>query len=237
MAARYDLSADTLVRHLLPNEPSLDGIARWIDDRPAPPLEAALAEAAGQQRMDFAAHRFPGVAAHTEAARSRQHSAWCPVCLFEDVAARGEVYARRSWGLGGFLLCTLHGCLLVSECLRCFDRISYRPVNGRLRLWCERCEDTGDNALGPSRVPFWPFGLPESRRCRTIALSDEARPLLLRVQKTRLTALMGHHVRAPWTRQLKARRITDTLRKLCFIMLGPLWEAAGRPRLVQARRR
>ena len=91
-----------------------------------------------------------------------------------------------------------------------------------------------DNALEPSLIPFWPFGLPQqSRRCRTVSLTDEARPLLLRLQRTRLSALAGQHVASPWTRQLKRKRVTETLRKLCFLTLGPLWEDAERPALVQ----
>ncbi len=234
IAARYDLSADALVRHLLPKEQSVAGMTRWIDNRSLPRLEAALAEAARLPEMAFAARRLPGVTAHPEVAWPRQQPAWCPVCLFEDVPARGEVHARRNWSLGCYLLCTLHGCLLVSECPRCFDRVSYHPVNGRLRLWCDRCGDMADNALEPSRIPFWPFGLPQqSQRCRTVSLTDEARQLLLRLQRTRLSALTGRHGPAPWTRQLKRKRVTETLRKLCFIMLGPLWEDAERPALVQ----
>ena len=234
IAARYDLSADALVRHLLPKEQSVAGMTRSIDIRSLPRLEAALAEAAGLPEMAFAARRLPGVTAQPEVAWPRQQPAWCPVCLFEDVAARGEVHARRNWGLGCYLLCILHGCLLVSECPRCFDRVSYHPVNGRLRLWCERCGDMADNALEPSRIPFWPFGLPQqSQRCKTISLTDKARQLLLGLQRTRLSALTGRHDPAPWTRQLKRKRITETLRKLCFIMLGPLWEDAERPALVK----
>ena len=107
-------------------------------------------------------------------------------------------------------------------------------MNGRLRLWCDRCETLADTALEPSRIPFWPFGLPQqSQRCRTVSLTDEARPLLLRLQRTRLSALTGRHGPAPWTRQLKRRRVTEALRTLCFIMLGPLWEDIERPALVQ----
>lgn len=233
IAARYDLSATALARHWLPSEPGVGGMARWIDDRPCPRLEAALAEAAGQPGMDFAARRFPGVAAHPEVAWPRQQPAWCPICLFEDVAARGEAHARRSWGTGALLLCAIHGCLLVSECPRCLGTISYQPVNGRQRLWCVRCEDVADNVLEPSRVPFWPFGLPQQhRRCRTVSLTDQARRLLLHLQRTRLSALLGQHVRAPWTRRLKRHGVAETLRRLCFVMLGPLWEDADRPPLV-----
>ena len=234
IAARYDLSADALVRHLLLGGPNVGGMVRTIDDRPCPQLEVALAEAAGQPEMDFAARRLPGLTAHPEVAWSRQQPAWCPACLFGDVAARGEVHARQTWSLGGYLLCTLHGCLLVSECSRCFARASYHPMNGRLHLWCDRCGDMADNALEPSRIPFWPFGLPQQgRRCRTVSLTDEARQPLLRLQRTRLLALTGQHVALPWTRQLKRKRVTEALRKLCFIMLGPLWEDAERPALVE----
>lgn len=230
IAARYDLSADALVRHLLPNEPSSDGVVHAIDDKPFPQLEAALAEAAGQPGMDFAAHRFPGLAAHPEAAWSRGQPCWCPVCLFEDVAAHGEVHARQSWGIGGYLLCVIHGCLLVSECPRCFENISYGPVHGRLRLWCGRCGGVVDNTLEPGRVPLWPFGLPQqSRHCRSLSLSGEAGPLLRRVQGALLSTFTGKRVRTPWSRQLEAGEVTDTLRKLCFLMLGPLWEDAARP--------
>ena len=171
IAARYDISGDELVRYLLPDERSLGGIARLIDERADPQLEAALTDAAGQPGMDFAAQRCPGVAANPTAAWPRRTPAWCPVCAFEDVAARGEVYARRRWGVGASLICVAHGCLLVSECPRCLDRIGYRPVNGRLRLWCDRCEGVADTALEPRRMPFWPFGLPQQhRRCRTVSL-------------------------------------------------------------------
>lgn len=150
------------------------------------------------------------------------------------MAAHGEVHARQSWGIGGYLLCAIHGCLPVSECPRCFGRISYQPIGGRLRLWCSHCETTVDDALEPRCVPFWPFGLPQqSRRCRTVNLTDAARPLLFPLQRTRLSALVGQHVRAPWTRHLKREQVADIVRTLCFIMLGPLWEDANRPALVR----
>ena len=44
-----------------------------------------------------------------------------------------------------------------------------------------------------------------------------------------MEALAGRHVPAPWTRRLKRARVTEMLRRLCFVMLGPLWEDAERP--------
>lgn len=239
IAARYDVSAGCLVGHLLPQDPSRGvpiwgGTAHGIDARPDPPLEAILAGATGQSEKDLATHRFPGLAANRKGAWLRDTPAWCPICACEDVAARGEVYARQSWGVGAYLICASHGCLLVCECPRCFSRASYQPVQGRLRLWCDRCASAADTALEPRLIPFWPFGAPQQRRrCRPVSLADDARPVLLRVQRTQLSALTGKPVRAPWTRQLKATEVTETLRRLCFIMLGPLWEDAGRPPLVR----
>ena len=148
IAARYDLSAEALAGHLLPDERSVPDMTRLIDDRPVPRLEAALAEAARLPEGAFAARRVPGLAERPEAAWSRGRPAWCPVCLFEDVAAQGEVHARAEWGLGCYLLCALHGCHLVSECPRCLKRASYRPVNGRLRLLVRPVRRHGGRRLG-----------------------------------------------------------------------------------------
>ena len=230
IAARYDLTADALVQYLLPNNVEPQSTALAIDGRPWLQLELALAEAAGQLEMEFAACRFPGVVTHPEVAWSRGFPCWCPVCLFEDVAKHGEVHARSSWGLGVILLCTFHGCLLVAECPCCFAHATYSPVNGRLRLWCTQCRKPVDDVQEPSHVPLWPFGMPQQMgRCRPVTLTYDARGLLLQVQKTRLAALNGQHVPAPWTQQLNRRQITATLRTLCFIMLGPLWEDNNRP--------
>jgi hypothetical protein len=230
IAARYDISGDELVRYLLPNEGRYGDIARSIDERADPRLEVALADAAGQPGMDFAAQRLAGLPGNTMAAWPRRIPAWCPVCAFEDVAARGEVHARRSWGVGATMICVSHGCLLVSECPRCLDRIGYRAMNGRLRLWCDRCESAADTALAPSAMPFWPFGLPQQYgRCRTVSLSNQAGDLLLGVQRALLANLVGKRIRSVWTRQLKASEVMETLRRLCFVMLGPLWEDAQRP--------
>ncbi len=110
-----------------------------------------------------------------------------------------------------------------------------------------RCERAADTALEPGLIPFWPFGvLQRYRRCRTVSLSDEARPLLLRVQEYLLSSapnendqgLAGAGVgaaqrkrrpRVPWARQLKRGEVVEVLRRLCFPLLGPLWEEAQQP--------
>jgi hypothetical protein len=97
-------------------------------------------------------------------------------------------------------------------------------------------------ALKPDRIPFWPYGTPQQQRtCVTIRLSSEARPLLMRNQTDILPMLAGEEgqgsgritggragrrvrPRGPWARSLRASNVFAVLRKLVFVMLGPLWE-------------
>jgi hypothetical protein len=145
-----------------------------------------------------------------------------PLCVAQDIAAFGEVYGRVAWALGGVLLCTRYQCLL--ECPRCFHQAGYQPMNGRLRIWCWNCADGADTALKSDRIPFWPYGTPQQRRsCATVTLSSEARPLLLRVQTDILAMLAGDRPRGPWSRSLQWARVVEVLRRLVFVMLGPLW--------------
>jgi hypothetical protein len=164
----------------------------------------------------------------------RRKPAWYPywvpslACsLARDVAAFGEVYSRVTWSLGGALLCTRHQCLLISECPRCFRQADYQPINGRLRIWCGTCAAGADSTLPPELIPFWPYGTPQQHRsCRAVSLSSVARPLLLRVQTDLLALLAGARPRGPRARALPWASAFDVLRKLTFVMLGPLWEGA-----------
>ena len=82
-----------------------------------------------------------------------------------------------------------------------------------------------DTALAPSQVAFWPHGNPQQRRsCTAVSLSSKARPLLFRVQTDLIGMLAGARPRGPWARSLPVSRVFDVLRKLAFVMLGPLWE-------------
>jgi hypothetical protein len=54
IAARYDVSAEGLVRHLLPNEPDAPGTIRRVDHVVVPALEAALGEATARPACSFA---------------------------------------------------------------------------------------------------------------------------------------------------------------------------------------
>ena len=225
IAARYDLSAYDLVRHLLPKADNAAEMLRWLDYRPVALLETALIEAAGQPATGFGEHRLTGLTTCPEALWPRRQPAWCPLCAVEDVAMCGEVYRRMTWTLGGVLLCTRHQCLLTAACPRCFHQAGYQPINGRLRIWCRTCDAFVDTALPPERIPFWPYGTPQQRRhCVPVSLSAEARPLLQRVQTDILRVLTGARPIGPWTRSLKRPCILEVLRRLVFVMLGPLWE-------------
>jgi len=225
IAARYDLSADALMRHLLANTADATEMIRCLDYQTVAPLEAALVEAAGQPAAGFAGHRFTKLTTLSGTAWPRTKPAWCPLCVIGDFAAFGEVYSRIAWGLGGMLICTRHQCLLVSDCPRCFHQAGYQPINGRLRIWCRNCETGADTVLKPNRIPFWPYGTPQQHRsCVAVTLSGEAPPLLLRVQTDILGMLAGDPPRGPWSRSLKWGRVLEVLRRLVFVMLGPLWE-------------
>jgi hypothetical protein len=173
----------------------------------------------------FAGHRLTGRTDHPTTAWPRTEPAWCPICVAQDVAAFGAVYGRVAWSLGGVLLCTCHQCLLIAECPRCFHPAGYQPMNGRLRIWCKHCEAGTDTALKPNRIPFSPYGTPQQRRsCVGVTLSSEARSLLLRAQTDIVAILAGDRPRGPWRRSLLWARVIDVLRRLVFVILGPLWE-------------
>jgi len=198
LAARYDLSAADLVSTLLPNESVTAAMDQRIDYEAVPSLEAALCDAAGKPDAGFHGQRVPGIEANPNAAWRRKHPAWCPVCVCDDIASRGEAYGRREWGFGGIIMCPRHKCLLISDCPRCLQRARYQPVGGRLRIWCIHCEAFADNCLAPSEIPFWPYGTPQQRRsCVTVALSNDAVPLLLRLQSDLIAALAGTRPRGP----------------------------------------
>ena len=228
IAARYDLHAHALVRHLLTDAADAATMVRCLDYQMIAPLEAALAAASGQPVAGFAGHRLTGPIDHSTMMWPRTKAAWCPICVVQDVAEFGEAYGRAAWSLGGVLLCTRHQCLLIAECPRCFHQAGYQPMNGRLRIWCWHCEAGADTALKRDRIPFWPYGTPQQRRsCVSVTLSSEARPLLLRAQTDILAILAGDRPRGPWSRSLPRARVIDVLRRLVFVMLGPLWEGEG----------
>jgi len=230
IAARYDLSTDALVQNLLPNETDNAEMARRIDVCACKPLEDTLAVVAGVPIASFARQRLAGLAANPHTAWPRRNPVWCPLCAAQDVAAFKEVYFRQEWGFGGYLMCSQHRCLLIASCPICLHQVEHRPLNGRLRLWCQHCEKCADAALPSRLTPFWPYGTPQQhRRCITIRLSNEdAVSLLLQVQSDLLAALDGTWPRTAWARGLKRHGLFSILRALSFVMLGPLWEHAYR---------
>jgi len=229
VAARYDASPYDLARVVLPKGAGYSEMYRLIDSRVAAPLEAALAEATGLPETDFAVRRVAGLTADQRTAWPRRTPAWCPRCVIQDVARSGEVYARREWGFGGYLICPKHNRLLRTTCPRCLQQSMYRPVDGRLRLWCSRCCSCVDTMSELGAIRTWPPRVqPAARPCRAITLRPHARSLLLQLQADLVVLLAGQQTQRRWTGKLKQESVLAVLRDLSFVLLGPLGEAAYR---------
>jgi hypothetical protein len=108
VAARYDASPYNLARVVLPKGAGYAEMYRLIDSRAGAPLEVALSEATGLPEIDFAVRRVVGITAGQRTAWPRRAPAWCPRCVIQNVVGSGEVYARREWGFGGYLICPKH---------------------------------------------------------------------------------------------------------------------------------
>jgi hypothetical protein len=229
VAARYDASPYDLARAVLPQEAGYAEMYRLIDSRVSAPLEVALSEATDLPEADFAVRRVAGLTADPRTAWPRRTPGWCPRCVIQDVARSGEVYARREWGFGGYLICPKHNRLLRTTCPRCLRRPMYRPVDGRLRLWCSHCCSCVDTMPELVAIRTWPPQVqPAARPCRAITLLPPARSLLLQLQADLLVLLAGQRTRRMWAKNLKQENLLKGLRDLSFVLLGPLGEAASR---------
>ena len=229
IASRYDLSPYALAKHLLPREDGYGEMLRWIDVRSAAPLEAAFAAATRRSKAEFEARRLPGLVGDPQKAWPRRASVWCPRCLIGSLKQFGEVYARREWGFGGYLICPKHKRLLTNACPRCGRQAGYRPVAGRLRLWCSPCSACADAMPELHGIGTWPpRAQPAARACRAVTMTPQARALLLEVQGDLLLLLGGGSPRGSWTASLENERISHILRDFSFVMLGPLGEAPYR---------
>ena len=229
VASRYDISPYALAKHVLPQEDGYGEMLRCIDGRPAPPLEAALVAATGYSTMQFMARRLPGFTADPKKTWPRRAPVWCPRCVMEDMERLGEAHARREWGFGGYLICPKHKRLLTSKCPRCLKQAGYRPVDGRLRLWCSPCRACVDAMPELRQVGAWPPWMqPPARACRAVTLRPQARSLLLQIQADLLLLLRGRSPRGSWTALVRPETIPEILRDFSFVMLGPLGEAPYR---------
>jgi len=229
VAARYDASPYDLARVALPEGAGYAEMYRLIDSRVGTALEAALSRATGLPTADFAGRRLAGLTAGPRTAWPRRTPAWCPRCVSQDVVGSGEVYARREWGFGGYLICPKHNRLLRTTCPRCLHQSMYRPVDGRLRLWCSRCCSCVDAMPELGAIRTWPPRVqPAARPCRAITLRPQARSLLCQLQGDLLLLLAGQQTRRVWTESLKQESVPEVLRNVSFVLLGPLGEARYR---------
>ena len=226
VAARYDATPDDLARLALPEGAGYAEMVRLIDSRVGAALEAALSRATGLPTADFAVRRLAGLTADPRTAWPRRTPAWCPRCVSQDVVGSGEVYARREWGFGGYLICPKHNRLLRTTCPRCLQQSMYRPVDGRLRLWCSRCCSCVDTMPELVAIRTWPPPVqPAARPCRAIALRPQARSVLCQLQADLLLLLAGQQTRRVWSESLKQESVPEVLRNFSFVLLGPLGEA------------
>ncbi len=229
VAARYDASPYDLARVALPKEAGYAEMYRLIDSRGGTALEAALSRATGVPKADFAVQRLAWLTADPRTAWPRRTPAWCPRCVSQDVVGSGEVYARREWGFGGYLICPKHNRLLRTTCPRCLQQSMYRPVDGRLRLWCSRCFSCVDTMPELGAIRTWPPRVqPAARPCRAIALQPQARSLLFQLQADLIHLLAGQPTRRMWIESLKQESVPEVLRNFSFVLLGPLGEASYR---------
>ena len=229
VAARYDATPDDLARVALPEGAGYAEMVRLIDSRVGAALEAALSRATGLPTADFAVRRLAGLTADPRTAWPRRTPAWCPRCVSQDVVGSGEVYARREWGFGGYLICPKHNRLLRTTCPRCLQQSMYRPVDGRLRLWCSRCCSCVDTMPELVAIRTWPPPVqPAARPCRAIALRPQARSVLCQLQADLRLLLAGQQTRRVWSESLKQESVPEVLRNFSFVLLGPLGEAPYR---------
>ena len=136
--------------------------------------------------------------------------------------------ARREWGFGGYVIWK-HNRLLRTTCPRCLQQAMYRPVDGKLRLWCSRCRSCVDTMPELVAIRTWPPRVqPAERPCRAITLQPQARSLLLQLQADLLVLLAGQQTRRMWTGKLKPESVLEVLRDFSFVLLGPLGETPYR---------
>jgi len=156
IAARYDIMAHDLVRHVLGRRSvSMDRVER-LDYQADQELEAALAAAARVSPARVKALRIvcdDGSACCWH----RTWPAWCRDCVQADLAQGGEVYERAVWRLGSCMACPQHRTLLEDMCRRClagsFCRFDVR--DGLSVLACGACRQQVDPDIVAAREPPW----------------------------------------------------------------------------------
>lgn len=200
VAARYDLTADKMVRCMADDRSLGHGHTRWLDYRADPGLEAFWAAVARICPAELRALRIvPGDG--STSCWHRTGSAWCPACIQEDLARRGEAYERASWRLGCSVICVRHGEPIRDLCRRCWPDTpgGFRHDEGRMRLLCRQCGKLPDPPEGEEPLedrshlgPFLTVTTPELTR------------LLAALQGDLTAALAGATTCRPWGRSRSA---------------------------------
>lgn len=139
-AARYDMTAIDLVRHVLGRRVISPGRLERIDYKADEELETALAAAVSLSPADIRTLRIVG----DDGAAGcwyRTWPTWCRKCFRADITERGEIHERAAWRLGSCVVCPVHRILLEDTCCRCvagaFCSLGHR--DGMMQLVCRAC--------------------------------------------------------------------------------------------------
>ncbi len=210
MGARYDITADDLVRCILGWHFVAVSRAERLDHWADAQLEDALAVAA---RIDRARISNLRVVCDDGSASCwhRQGSAWCTECIRDDIARHGEVHERAIWRLGCCVLCPVHDLLVQETCCQCTAkaRCYFRCAGGRLQLVCDACGRQPEPGSAASRA------MAEDRTgAFGILPTPRIMHLIRNLQSDLLAALAGCPPRRAWGPVRSAKELIAVTRAL-----------------------
>lgn len=153
IAARYDVFANDLVRHVLGSAYCVHPAER-LDHRADVVLEVGVARATRVDLETIQGMRIVPDDGSTSGWH-RARPAWCPACLGADLAERGEIYERAVWRLGCCVLCPAHLVPLEDGCRCCWPPAPcrFQGIKGRLRLACGVSRTLLDPTSRPRATP------------------------------------------------------------------------------------
>jgi hypothetical protein len=212
IAARYDILADDLARHVLGWTAYRDHPAERLDHRADAVLEAGVARAT---RVDLETIQGMRIVPDDGSASGwhRARQAWCPACLDADLAERGEVYERALWRLGCCVLCPEHAVPLEDGCRCCWPPAPcrFQGIEGRLRLACGVSRSLLDPAGGSRAAPD--MGRVGDREVKQLV------PVLKRFQDDLRRALASSPPLQSWGLVRTAKGLSTAVRDLTLAII------------------
>ena len=158
---------------------------------------------------------WKGLGSHPEQmAWYRGWVAWCPVCVQEDISARGEVFGRADWYSRHCVICLQHRRLLTDHCPRCMRQtVGPMPASGRLRLICRSCAIPVDSHRVAEHVALDSLSV--------LYLSSAACERLAEFQVDLTRAVSGVECYGPWRYGSSPAEFLDAAADLCMAFAGP----------------